>query len=59
MTKLNDFTLSLLTNDEVTDVGQDSLGKQGRDVSRKNDTEVWVKDLEDGCCSTATSFHIR
>ena len=48
MTKLDDFTLSLLTNDEVIDVDQDSLGKQGHRVSRENDTEVWVKDLEDG-----------
>lgn len=49
MTKLDDFTLSLLTNDEVIDVNQDPLGIQAHRVSQgDNDTEVWVKDLEDG-----------
>lgn len=48
MTKLDDFTLSLLTNDEVIEVNQDTLGRQGHRVSQDNDAEVWVKDLEDG-----------
>lgn len=48
MTKLDEFTLSLLTNDEVIEVNQDPLGQQAHRVSRDNDTEVWVKDLEDG-----------
>src|SRR5262245_18393775 len=30
ITRLDDFTLSLLTNDEVLDVDQDALGKPGR-----------------------------
>ncbi|HVV74212.1 MAG TPA: glycoside hydrolase family 27 protein [Verrucomicrobiae bacterium] len=48
ITRLDDFTLSLLTNDEVLDVDQDALGKPARRVSAENGLEVWVKDLEDG-----------
>ena len=29
MAQLDDFTLSLLTNDEVIEVNQDPMGKQG------------------------------
>ncbi|MCX6152188.1 MAG: putative Ig domain-containing protein [Ignavibacteriales bacterium] len=47
MTQLDDFTLGLLTNDEVLDVNQDILGKQAARVSKVGDLEVWVKDLED------------
>src|SRR4029077_21265668 len=50
MTKFDDFTLSLLTNDEVLAVDQDPLGKQGRRV--KEDTaagyEIWSRPLADG-----------
>ena len=48
MTRLDEFTLSLLTNDEVIDVNQDALGRQGVPVSRVAGLEVWVKDLEGG-----------
>ena len=48
MAQLDDFTLGLLTNDEVLAVDQDPLGKQGRLVSREGFTEVWAKPLEDG-----------
>ena len=48
MTQLDDFTLSLLTNDEVLDVSQDPLGKQAGRVSKDGDLEVWAKELEDG-----------
>jgi alpha-galactosidase len=48
MTKLDDFTLSLLTNDEVLDVNQDPLGKQAARVSKEGDLEVWAKAMEDG-----------
>jgi len=45
---MDDFTLSLLTNDEVIDVDQDVLGRQAAPVSRAGDLEVWSKDLADG-----------
>jgi alpha-galactosidase len=48
MTKLDEFTLSLLTNDEVIEVDQDPLGRQARRVAKVDDTQVWAKDMEDG-----------
>jgi alpha-galactosidase len=48
MTRLDDFTLNLLTNDEVLDVNQDPLGKQAGRARKAGDLEVWVKDMEDG-----------
>ena len=48
MTQLDEFTLSLLTNDEVIDVSQDALGTQAGRVSKDEDAEVWAKDLQDG-----------
>jgi alpha-galactosidase len=48
MTQLDEFTLSLLTNDEVLDVNQDPLGKQAGRIAQEGSTEVWAKDLEDG-----------
>jgi alpha-galactosidase len=48
MTKLDDFTLNLLTNDEVLDVSQDPLGRQAARVAKDGDLEVWAKDMEDG-----------
>jgi alpha-galactosidase len=46
--QLDDFTLNLLTNDEVLAVNQDALGKQALTVSKDGDLRVYVKDLEDG-----------
>ena len=57
MTKLDDFTLSLLTNDEVIEVNQDPLGQQAHPVTRTDDIEVWAKDMEDG--STAVGLFNR
>jgi alpha-galactosidase len=48
LTKLDEFTLSLLTNDEVLDVNQDPLAKQAARVAKRGDLEVWAKDMEDG-----------
>ncbi len=48
VTRLDPFTLSLLTNDEVIDVDQDPLGKPGRRVWKQGPLEVWARDLEDG-----------
>jgi len=48
MTKLDDFTLNLLTNDEVLDVSQDTLGRQAGRVAKNGPFEIWAKDLEDG-----------
>ncbi len=50
ITRLDEFTVSLLTNAEVIEVNQDSLGKPGRRVAQDADaeTEVWMKEMEDG-----------
>jgi alpha-galactosidase len=48
ITRLDDFTLNLLTNDEIIAVDQDPLGKPGYRVSKEGDAEVWMRKLEDG-----------
>jgi alpha-galactosidase len=52
--KLDDFTLSLLTNDEVLAVDQDALGKQATCVVSEGDLRVYAKEMEDG--SRAVGF---
>ena len=48
--KLDDFTLGLLSNDEVIEVNQDPLGQQASRIMQDNisQTEVWAKRMEDG-----------
>ena len=48
ITRMDDFTLSLLTNDEIIEVDQDPLGKPGYRVRKEGDSEVWMRKLEDG-----------
>ena len=48
MTKLDEFTLNLLTNDEVLGVSQDPLGRQAGRVAKRDSAQVWAKDMEDG-----------
>ncbi len=48
MTQLDEFTLGLLTNDEVLEVNQDPLGRQTGRVAQDGMLEVWAKDMEDG-----------
>jgi hypothetical protein len=54
ISQMDEFTLNLLTNSEVLDVNQDSLGKQAQVTYTDGDIQVWVKDLEDG--SKAAGF---
>lgn len=44
----DEWTLSLLTNDEVLAVNQDILGSPARRVTQTKGTEIWVKELNDG-----------
>ncbi len=46
--RLDPFTLSLLTNDEVLAVNQDSLGEQAVRVASSGPIDVYAKSLEDG-----------
>jgi len=48
MTRLDEFTLNLLTNDEVLEVNQDPLGRAAGRIGRRGSIEVWAKDMEDG-----------
>jgi alpha-galactosidase len=48
MEKLDDFTLNLLTNDEVIEINQDPLGKQATCQQTIGDLRIYVKELEDG-----------
>jgi len=46
--QLDDFTLNLLTNDEVLELNQDPLGKPARLRADETGVQIWVKPLEDG-----------
>jgi alpha-galactosidase len=48
MDKLDPFTLSLLTNDEVLEIDQDVLCRQALRVDKQGDIEIFSKPLEDG-----------
>jgi len=48
LSKLDDFTLSLLTNDEVLEIDQDALCKQAVHLINQDNKDVYVKQLEDG-----------
>ncbi|MBR4821528.1 MAG: putative Ig domain-containing protein [Bacteroidales bacterium] len=48
LASIDDFTLSLLTNNEVIDVNQDALGYPAARVSESDSTVVYHKPLEDG-----------
>lgn len=48
LARLDAFTLSLLTNDEVIAVNQDPLGRQAARVLRTEAMEVWAKPMQDG-----------
>ena len=48
MSQLDDFTLNLLTNDEVLAIDQDALAKPAKKIFDKNNIQVWEKELEDG-----------
>ena len=53
MSELDDFTLSLLTNNEVIDVNQDPLGIQGIRYVGDNTYVTYIKPLEDGSLAVA------
>ena len=48
LTQLDDFTLSLLTNDEVIETSQDELGAQAACVAKGPRAEIWAKPMSDG-----------
>ena len=46
--KLDAFTLSLLSNDEVLAIDQDTLGKQATQIAGDTEKKVYAKPLDDG-----------
>lgn len=48
LTKMDDFTLNLLTNHEVIAVNQDPAGKQAKCVLNEKKTRIYAKDMIDG-----------
>lgn len=48
LSKLDKFTLNLLTNDEVLAVNQDPLGRQAQLPLKGDNYQVWIKDMADG-----------
>jgi alpha-galactosidase len=46
--RMDAFTESLFTNDEVIDIDQDALGRAGTLISNENGNQVWAKPMEDG-----------
>jgi alpha-galactosidase len=48
ITRMDDFTLSLLTNDEIIEVDQDPMGKPGYRAFKDGDFEVWIRPMDDG-----------
>jgi alpha-galactosidase len=46
--KLDPFTYSLISNDEVLEVDQDSLVKQATCVAQDGEVSIYAKPLEDG-----------
>jgi alpha-galactosidase len=48
LSQLDEFTLALLTNDEVLDVDQDPLGRAASRVWKDARTEIWARPLADG-----------
>jgi hypothetical protein len=48
LTRLDEFTLNLLTNDEVLALDQDPLGSQAVPKIINGNIQVWIKELEDG-----------
>ena len=48
LAQLDDFTISLLCNNEVNAVNQDVLGKQAKQEVDENGIQIWKRPLSDG-----------
>ena len=54
LTKIDPFTLAVLTNDEILDIDQDPLGKAAsRVIKDDGGAEVWSRPLSDGTHAVA------
>jgi alpha-galactosidase len=57
LSKLDKFTIDLLTNDEVLDVTRDVLAKAGGRVWSKDRMEIWSRPLADGTLAVEVPRH--
>ena len=48
MGHLDDFTMGLLTNDQVLAIDQDVLGQSAKQMVKNDDYQIWKKNLSDG-----------
>ncbi len=53
LSKLDAFTMNLLTNSEVLAIDQDVWGKQAQRIDSNDSSQVWIKDLSDGSKAVA------
>jgi len=53
LSQLDNWTIALLTNDEVINVDQDPLGRAGGVVWNEGRLEVWARPLDDGTWAVA------
>ncbi|MBV9864948.1 MAG: NPCBM/NEW2 domain-containing protein [Abitibacteriaceae bacterium] len=53
LSKVDQYMLAVLGNDEVIDIDQDPLGIQGKRMAKEGNTEVWAKPLWDGTMAVA------
>ncbi len=53
ISKLSPYSIDALSNDEVIEVDQDPLGKQGKRVAQDGNLEVWARPLWDGTTAVA------
>ena len=56
LSRMDEFTLNLLTNDEVIDINQDPLGKQAYRIYSGEGKEIWAKEMEDGSRAVGLFF---
>jgi len=53
MADMDEFTVDVLTNEEVVEINQDPLGKQGYRRSKRGKLEVWARPLWDSTLAVA------
>jgi alpha-galactosidase len=51
VTRLDQFTLGLLSNDEAIEVDQDPLGQAAGMKRKDGNREIWTRPLSDGTCA--------
>jgi hypothetical protein len=48
LNSLDEFTLNLLSNDEIIEIHQDAKGSAARRLLNADNWQLWVRDLQDG-----------